>query len=57
MAKYPEYHLTISGHTDSVGDDKFNLALSQRRAKACYDYLLGKGAPATRMSHAGYGET
>lgn len=57
MAKYPEYHLIISGHTDSVGDDKLNQALSERRAKACFNYLAGKGAAADRMSCAGYGET
>lgn len=57
LARYPERNLVISGHTDSVGDDKFNLDLSQRRAKACYDYLIGKGVSANRMSHAGYGET
>ena len=57
MAKYPEYNLKISGHTDSVGDDKFNLSLSEKRAKACYEYLAGKGVSANRMSHAGYGET
>lgn len=57
MAKYPEYNLSISGHTDNVGDDKFNQSLSEKRAKACYDYLAGKGVPANRMSHAGYGET
>lgn len=57
MSKYPEYQLRISGHTDSVGDDKFNLALSKKRAQACYDYLVGKGVAAGRMSHEGYGET
>ncbi len=57
MARYPEYKMTISGHTDSVGDDKLNQSLSEKRAKACYDYLITKGVPAARMSHAGYGET
>jgi len=57
MAKYPEYNLSIGGHTDSVGDDKFNLALSERRAKTCNDYLVKKGVPENRISYAGYGET
>ncbi len=57
MERYPEYQLIISGHTDSVGDDKFNLDLSKRRAKACYDYLTSKGVDPARMSHDGYGET
>jgi len=57
MMKYPEYSLTISGHTDNVGDAAANQSLSERRAKACYDYLATKSVGAQRMSHAGYGET
>lgn len=57
MSKYPEYSLTISGHTDATGDDKMNQSLSERRAKACFDYLVNKGVAASRMSHTGYGET
>lgn len=57
MNTYSEYSLNISGHTDNVGDDKMNLDLSQRRAKACYDYLVSKGIAANRMASAGYGET
>jgi outer membrane protein OmpA-like peptidoglycan-associated protein len=57
MNTYPDYSLNISGHTDNVGDDKFNLDLSERRAKACYDYLLSKGIAAGRMASKGYGET
>ncbi len=57
MERYPEHQLIISGHTDSVGDDKFNLDLSKRRAKACYDYLTSKGVDPARISYDGYGET
>ncbi len=57
MNTYAEYSLNISGHTDNAGDDKMNLDLSQRRAKACYDYLVSKGIAAMRMASAGYGET
>lgn len=57
MQKYPEYSLSISGHTDNVGDDKVNQDLSERRAKACFDYLTGKGIAAARMSHSGFGKT
>jgi OOP family OmpA-OmpF porin len=53
----PEYSLTISGHTDNVGDDAGNQILSERRAKVCYDYLIGKGVAAARITTAGYGET
>jgi outer membrane protein OmpA-like peptidoglycan-associated protein len=57
MNQYPEYSLNIAGHTDSQGDDKLNQDLSERRAKACFDYLVSKGIAAGRMAHAGYGET
>jgi OmpA-OmpF porin, OOP family len=57
MAQYPEYSLTISGHTDSQGDAKVNQSLSEKRAKTCYDYLVSKGVSSSRMSHAGYGST
>ncbi len=57
MNQYPEYSLNISGHTDSQGDDKMNQDLSERRAKACYDYLVSKGVAASRVASAGYGES
>lgn len=57
MNTYKEYSLNINGHTDNVGDDKRNQELSERRAKACYDYLVSKGIAAARMASAGYGET
>lgn len=57
MNQYPEYSLNIGGHTDNVGDDKLNQNLSERRAKACYEYLISKNVNAARMSYAGFGET
>lgn len=57
MKKYPKYSLSISGHTDSIGDSASNQKLSENRAKTCYDYLLRKGISASRMNYVGYGET
>ncbi|MEZ4986202.1 MAG: OmpA family protein [Saprospiraceae bacterium] len=57
MSRYPNYNLTISGYTDNVGNDVSNQALSENRAKACYQYLLVKNIARNRMSYAGYGET
>jgi outer membrane protein OmpA-like peptidoglycan-associated protein len=57
MRRYPAYSLRIGGHTDNVGDDRMNLDLSKRRAKTCYDYLVGKGVSGSRMTHDGFGET
>lgn len=57
MSVYPDYSLTIAGYTDSQGDAGLNLNLSKKRAQACYDYLVKKGIPASRMTHDGFGET
>lgn len=40
LVKYPEDTLVITGHTDSVGPDAFNLDLSKRRAQSVKQYLI-----------------
>ena len=57
MKKYSAYSMSIAGHTDSMGKESSNQELSEKRAKACYDYLTSKGIRANRMVHAGYGES
>jgi outer membrane protein OmpA-like peptidoglycan-associated protein len=57
MREYPDYILTISGHTDDVGNDERNLRLSQDRAKTCQDYFVFRGIKAERLRSAGFGET
>lgn len=47
----------ISGHTDNVGSDADNQALSENRAKAVVQYLVQQGIAATRLKAKGYGET
>ena len=54
---YPDYSLSIAGHTDSKGDDNYNLRLSYERAAAARKYMLAKGIPADRIEARGYGET
>ncbi len=49
--------IEISGHTDAVGADADNLILSNNRANAVMNYLLGKGIAKDRLSAKGYGET
>ena len=54
---YPDYSLSIAGHTDSKGADDFNLGLSYERAASARAYMLSKGIPAERIEARGYGET
>ncbi|WP_375437403.1 OmpA family protein [uncultured Hymenobacter sp.] len=56
MKQYPEVQVEVSGHTDDVGSDDDNLALSQNRAKSVYSYLVGQGVKADRLRFKGYGE-
>lgn len=50
-------HLTIIGHTDSVGSDAYNQRLSERRAKSTKDYLVKKGVAGDHITTAGRGES
>ncbi|HSF89544.1 MAG TPA: OmpA family protein [Saprospiraceae bacterium] len=57
LRKNTTMNIEIRGHTDSEGDDKSNQVLSEARAKAVYQYLVGRGIEATRLSYKGFGET
>ena len=56
MKANPDLIIEASSFTDSRGSDSYNLALSQRRAKAAVEYLISKGVDATRIQSKGYGE-
>jgi outer membrane protein OmpA-like peptidoglycan-associated protein/Tol biopolymer transport system component len=57
MRNNPNLKIELSGHTDSDGDDKHNMILSDNRAKAVVDYLIAKGINPNRLTWKGYGET
>lgn len=57
MKEHPDVDIVVSGHTDSHGNDEYNLRLSQDRAQAVVDYLVRNGIESRRLSAKGYGET
>lgn len=57
LDKYPTKKLSITGHTDNVGNENTNMVLSERRANACLQYLVSKGINTSRIMAKGMGET
>jgi len=58
LSQYPTAYAVIEGHTDSDGAATHNQGLSERRAKAVYDYLVETGGiDASRLTSVGYGES
>lgn len=57
LQKYNTYKVIIVGHTDDIGEEEYNLALSEKRAKAVMDYLVEEGVSKKRFSFRGMGET
>lgn len=57
LKKYPDTNILIEGHTDSTGKEDYNMALSERRAKAVQNYLIQQGVDDSRMTVKWYGET
>lgn len=51
----PDLAIEIGGHTDNIGTAAYNLELSLRRASEVYNYLVGRGIPANRLSYKGFG--
>jgi len=54
---YPSLKVDVAGHTDWIGTDAYNQALSERRASAVKDYLVRKGIDAGRIRTYAYGES
>jgi outer membrane protein OmpA-like peptidoglycan-associated protein len=55
LTQYPDYSLSIAGHTDSQGPAAYNLRLSRERAATARRYLLAKGLTDSRVELRGYG--
>ena len=57
MEENPDLKFELGSHTDSRGDDEYNMKLSQKRADAVVEYLVQKGIGAERLIAQGYGES
>ena len=57
MKKTPTITYIIEGHTDNINTDKYNLALSQRRASNLKKYMVQQGINSKRLQTKGYGES
>lgn len=56
MKDNPKYTLLVEGHADERGTREYNLALSERRAKAVEDFLSASGVSSFNVEVVGYGE-
>ncbi len=57
LQRHPTLDVEVTGHTDSTGTERHNVALSTRRAAAVADYLVGHGANFDRISYEGFGSS
>jgi OOP family OmpA-OmpF porin len=55
LVEFPAATIQISGYTDGLGSDAYNKVLSDKRARACANYLIAKGIETTRVSFVSFG--
>ncbi len=57
LIAYPGLNIEVGGYTDNVGGDEMNQKLSENRASAVRDYLVGQGVSTNSVSAKGFGNT
>lgn len=57
LNRYEKTTMLVEGHTDSTGDANYNQRLSENRALAVRNHLVGNGVDQRRVTTVGYGET
>ena len=55
MVEHPTATIQISGYTDGLGSTEYNAILSDKRARACADYLIAKGIDTGRITFESFG--
>lgn len=56
LRTYPELKIEVAGHTDSKGNDRYNIGLSERRALAVQTYLVSNGIELEQLQLSFHGE-
>lgn len=56
LLAYPGLKIELEGHTDSIGSDEYNQKLSEQRAGAVRDYVVGQGVPGNTVTAVGMGK-
>lgn len=57
MKEYPTMKLDVRSHTDSRGNDSYNMQLSDRRVKSTIKWMIEQGIDPSRLTGRGYGES
>ena len=57
LNQYPNYNISVEGHTDATGSDAYNQSLSERRAASVREALVAGGVDAGRITSKGFGES
>lgn len=56
LKKFDFLKITLEGHADERGTAEYNLALSERRSRSIFDYLVSLGVDGSRLRTVGYGK-
>ena len=56
LSEKKEWKAELSGHTDDIGSDEYNLELSRNRAQNVGQYLISRGIESNRLSIQGFGK-
>jgi OOP family OmpA-OmpF porin len=57
LKENPDKKVSFEGHTDSIGTDKYNQGLSERRANSAKSYIVKHGVSDSRVTTRGFGES
>lgn len=57
LVENPSLKVSIQGHTDNIGSEEDNLALSDNRARSVFEYLIKMGIDSNRLDYSGFGES